>query len=171
MYKTLVRAKLRRLFAGASQGNWRPIVDGFDADFSYRFAGNTPLGGTRTTRAAMEAWWSRVLRLFPGARFTPQEIVVEGSPWNTRVMTHILFQATLPKSLGAAAVPYENEFMQLMRLRWGRITSIVTIEDTQRFVEVLPRLAEAGLTDATAPPIDDDRDVARAGSATSVVRA
>jgi ketosteroid isomerase-like protein len=166
MYKTLVRAKLNRLFAGASQGNWRPIVDGFDADFSYRFIGNTPLGGTRTTRAAMEAWWSRLLRLFPGARFTPQEIVVEGPPWNTRVMTHILIQATLPGSSAAAAAPYENEFMQLMRLRWGRITSIVTIEDTQRFVDVLPRLAEAGLSDATAAPIDDGRAGARTSSAT-----
>jgi ketosteroid isomerase-like protein len=155
MYKTIVRAKLRRLFAGASQGQWQPIVDGLADNFSYRFIGNTPLGGTRTTRAAMQAWWTRLLTLFPGAQFVPQDIVVEGPPWNTRVMTHMLFRANLPAAAGAAAVPYENEFMQLMHLRWGRITSIVTVEDTQRFVDVLPRLAKAGMKDATAAPITD----------------
>jgi ketosteroid isomerase-like protein len=154
VYKAIVRAKLRRLFADASQGNWQPIVDGFADDFSYRFIGNTPLGGTRTTRSSMDAWWTRLLTLFPGADFMPQEILVEGPPWNTRVMTHMLFRATIPGVEGEA-VPYENEVMQLMRLRWGRITSIVTIEDTQRFVDVLPQLAQAGHKDATAPPIND----------------
>jgi ketosteroid isomerase-like protein len=158
MYKAIVRAKLRRLFAGASRGHWQPIVDGFADDFSYRFVGNTPLGGTRTTRAAMQAWWTRLLSLFPAAQFLPQEILVEGPPWNTRVMTHMLFRATLPAVAGAAPVPYENEFMQLMQLRWGRITSIVTIEDTQRFVDVLPTLARAGLQGATAAAIQDEKE-------------
>jgi ketosteroid isomerase-like protein len=155
MYKMIVRAKLRRLFAGASAGNWQPIVDGFADDFSYRFVGNTPLGGTRRTRQAMQAWWTRLLHLFPGAQFLPQEIVVQGPPWNTTVMTHMLFRAHLPAVGGATPVPYENEVMQLMQLRWGRITSIVTVEDTQRFVDVLPALAKAGLSDATAAPIAD----------------
>jgi ketosteroid isomerase-like protein len=155
MYKAIVRAKLRRLFAGASRGHWQPIVDGFADDFSYRFVGNTPLGGTRTTRAAMQAWWTRLLALFPGAQFKPQEILVEGPPWNTRVMTRMLFSATVPSASGGAPVPYENEVMQLMQLRWGRITSIITIEDTQRFVDVLPQLAQAGVKDATAKPIKD----------------
>jgi ketosteroid isomerase-like protein len=158
MYKAIVRAKLRRLFAGASKGNWQPIVDGLADDFSYRFVGNTPLGGTRTTRSAMQAWWTRLLTLFPGAQFRPQEILVEGPPWNTRVMTRMLFSATLPSVNGAPPAPYENEVMQLMHLRWGRIASIVTIEDTQRFVDVLPQLARAGLAGATAGPIEDHHD-------------
>jgi ketosteroid isomerase-like protein len=155
MYKTIVRAKLRRLFAGASEGHWQPIVDGFANEFSYRFVGNTPLGGTRTSRSSMQAWWTRLLALFPGAQFNLREILVEGPPWNTRVMTHMLFQASVPGSEGQAAVPYENEVMQLMHLRWGRITSIVTIEDTQRFVDVLPLLAKAGRADAHAAAIND----------------
>jgi ketosteroid isomerase-like protein len=158
MYKTIVRARLRRLFEGASRGDWQPIVDGFAEKFSYRFAGNTPLGGTRTTKAAMQAWWTRLLRLFPGAQFLPQAIVVEGPPWNTRVMTHMVFSATVVGAAGSPATPYRNDFMQLMHLRWGRITSIVTIEDTQRFVDVLPALAAAGLADATAAPITDSSE-------------
>jgi ketosteroid isomerase-like protein len=117
--------------------------------------GDTPLGGTRTTKAAMQAWWARLLRLFPGAQFSPQQIVVEGPPWNMRVMTHMVFSAQVPGAAGAPTMPYQNEFMQLMQLRWGRITSIVTIEDTQRFVDVLPALSAAGSKEATAAPITD----------------
>ena len=155
LYKTLVRAKLRRLFAGASQGNWMPIVDGFGDSFTYRFVGDTPLGGTRTTRRAMQAWWTRLFTLFPDAQLLPQEILVEGPPWNTRVMTRMLFHATVPGPAGQSRVPYQNEVMQLMSLKWGKITSIVTIEDTQRFVDVLPLLAGAGVADATSSPIGD----------------
>ncbi len=117
MYKAIVRSTLKRLFAGASRGHFMPIIDGFAKTFSYRFVGNTPLGGTRTTRASMVAWWTRLLQLFPGAQFVPQQIVVDGPPWNTRVMTHMLFRAVVPGSNGAPATPYENEVMQLMTLK------------------------------------------------------
>jgi ketosteroid isomerase-like protein len=155
MYKMIVRAKLRRLYAGVGQGHWQPIVDSFADPFVYRFVGDTPLGGTRRTRAAMAAWWTRILTLCPGAALIPQRIVVEGWPWNTTVMTYVHFNATIPGPDGAGTVPYQNEVMQLMTLRWGRITQLLTIEDTQRFARILPNLAAAGIADATAAPIAD----------------
>ena len=51
--------------------------------------------------------------------------------------------------------PYENEFMQRFVLKWGKITSVVTLEDTQRFVDILPTMAKAGFPDATCAPITD----------------
>jgi SnoaL-like domain len=60
MYKMIVRAKLRRLYRGVAQGNWQPIVDNFADDFVYRFIGDSPLGGTRRTKAAMAQWWKRI---------------------------------------------------------------------------------------------------------------
>jgi ketosteroid isomerase-like protein len=155
MYKMIVRAKLRRLYAGVGQGNWQPIVDSFADPFVYRFVGDTPLGGTRRTKAAMAAWWTRILTLCPGAALTPQRIVVEGWPWNTTVMTYVHFNATIPGPGGTGSVPYQNEVMQLMTLRWGRITQVLTIEDTQRFARILPNLAAAGIAEATAVPIAD----------------
>jgi ketosteroid isomerase-like protein len=155
MYKAIVRSKLQRLFAGANQGNWQPIVDGFAPAFSYRFIGDSPLGGTRTTHKAMQLWWTRLFRLFPSAQFEPQVIVVNGPPWNTIVMTHIIFRATIPSAKGGKPEDYQNEFMQRLHLRWGKITSVVTIEDTQRFINVLPGLAANGIADATAPSIAD----------------
>jgi ketosteroid isomerase-like protein len=155
MYKMIVRAKLRRLYAGVATGNWQPIVDNFADDFAYTFIGDTPLGGTRRTKAAMAAWWTRILTLCPGATLTPQRILVEGWPWHTTVMTYVHFNAVIPGPGGVGRVPYQNEVMQMMTLRWGRIASVLTIEDTQRFARILPDLAAAGIADATAAPIRD----------------
>lgn len=154
IYRAIVRRQVRTLFAQANGGNWEAIVAGLAPSFTYRFIGETPLGGTRTTHAAMRRWFDRLYRLFPGSQFAPVRIVVEGPPWNTQIMTYVKIQGTAPTTAGAPA-PYENEFMQAMILRWGKITSVITLEDTQRFVEALPRLAAAGIDDATASPITD----------------
>jgi ketosteroid isomerase-like protein len=154
MYKTIVRAKVKALFAEANRGNWQAIVDNLSDTFVYRFVGDTPLGGTRTSKLAMQAWFKRIYKLVPDAKLTPQTIVVEGFPWNTKVMTYVKFNGTLPKVAGEASSAYENEVMQLMHLRWGRIHSVITIEDTKRFVDILPRLLSAGITEAGAPPIN-----------------
>jgi ketosteroid isomerase-like protein len=155
MYRSIVRQRVLGLFAKANRGNWTAIVDILSDRFSYRFAGDTPLGGTRTTKPAMRAWFERLYRLFPGAQFRPQMVVVEGPPWNTRVMTHVRIEGMAPDASGQSK-PYANEFMQLMQLRWGRITNVVTLEDTQRFVAILPALAAAGISEATAAPITDE---------------
>jgi ketosteroid isomerase-like protein len=155
MYRSIVRWRVRSLFAQANKGNWQAIVDTLSPRFIYRFIGDTPLGGTRTTKAAMQAWFERIYRLVPDAQLLPQMIVVEGAPWNTRVMTYVKFTGTLPPVSGGPGAPYENEVMQLMCLRWGRIASVISLEDTQRFVAILPQLAAAGIADATAAPITD----------------
>lgn len=103
----------------------------------------------------MEAWFQRIYKLVPDAQLHPEMIVVEGAPWNTRVMTYVKFRGTLPPVSGLPGDAYENEVMQLMHIRWGRIASVLTLEDTQRFVAILPRLAAAGIVEATATPITD----------------
>jgi hypothetical protein len=70
-------------------------------------------------------------------------------------MTYVHFNATVPGAGGVDRVPYQNEVMQLMTIRWGRITSLLTIEDTQRFARILPNLAAAGISEASAAPIAD----------------
>jgi ketosteroid isomerase-like protein len=154
IYRAIVRHQVNTLFAKANEGNWAAIVDGLAPSFIYRFVGDTPLGGTRTTDEAMRRWFERLHRLFPGLQFAPQTIVVEGPPWKTRVMTYVKISGTAPNADGGIG-PYENEFMQSLVLRWGKVTSVLTLEDTQRFVSALPLLQAAGFTDATAEPIRD----------------
>ncbi len=154
IYNAIVRRRVHQLFQQANLGNWEAIVVGLAPEFTYRFVGDTPLGGTRQTHAAMRRWFERLYRLFPGAIFAPQTVVVEGPPWRTTVMTYVLIQGTAPDGNGQLQA-YENEFMQRMVLRWGRVTSVLTLEDTQRFVDLLPSLSAIGITDADSAPITD----------------
>jgi ketosteroid isomerase-like protein len=154
IYRTIVRRQVRSLFAEANNGNWQAIIDGLAPTFTYRFVGDTPLGGTRTTHEAMQRWFARLYRLLPAAQFVPETIVVEGPPWRTTIMTYVKIRGTAPAS-DTTVRPYENEFMQRMSLKWGRITSVLTLEDTQRFVDALPAFAAAGFADATEAPIAD----------------
>jgi ketosteroid isomerase-like protein len=155
MYRTIVRRRIRSLYKEANRGNWQAIVDTLHTKFAYRFVGDTPLGGTRTSKRAMQAWFQRVYRLVPDAQFEPQTIVVEGMPWDTRIMTYVKIRGMMPSGSERTTTPYENEFMQLMQLKWGSVTSVITLEDTQKFAAVLPTLAAAGIADATAVPITD----------------
>jgi ketosteroid isomerase-like protein len=155
VYHSIVRRRVLTIFEEANRGNWQAMINGLHDTFTYRFVGDTPLGGERSTHKSMRAWWERLYRLFPGAQFYPQTIVVEGPPWSTTVMTYIKIKGMLPPVGMVGPEPYENEFTQLMQLRWGKITSVLTLEDTQRFARVLPRLADAGIAEATAAPITD----------------
>jgi ketosteroid isomerase-like protein len=155
MYHFIVKRRIRALFAEANRGNFQAIIDSLATTFVYRFIGDTPLGGTRTRPSSMKLWFERIYRLVPDAKLNPQMIVVEGPPWNTRIMTYVTFNGTLPAVGSHAGAPYENEVMQLLSLKWGRIHSVLTIEDTLRFANILPLLAKAGIADATAAPICD----------------
>jgi ketosteroid isomerase-like protein len=155
MYKTIVRQRIIGLFAKANAGNWQAIIDALSDDFTYRFIGDKPLGGTRTKKTSMQKWFQRIYILVPDAKLIPQRVVVEGPPWNTHVMTYVKFRGTLPSVDGAKDTPYENEVMQLLNLKWGKVHSVLTIEDTLRFANILPLLAQAGIAEANAAPIND----------------
>lgn len=148
MYHAIVRSKVRRVFAALNEGDIDPMIRTLAPRFHYRFAGEHCLAGERTQQDDVVAWWGRVFRLFPGALFEVRRVVVSGPPWHTEVATHVQLTAT-----SAAGEGYTNEFVQLMRLRWGRATSVFTLEDTARLERELARLAAAGIDEATAPAI------------------
>ncbi len=151
MYRLIVAARIRQIFARLSAGDWETMVRSLAPGFTYRFYGDHALGGERRTLAAMQAWWRRVFRLLPGARFEPREVLVAGWPWSTRVATDVIVRATLPDG-----TPYENAFNQFVRLRWGRVTEVRTLEDTQKLERALRDLAAKGIREAEAPPILDE---------------
>ncbi|MFN8022715.1 MAG: nuclear transport factor 2 family protein [Acidimicrobiales bacterium] len=148
MYHAIVRSKVRKVFAALSAGDTGPMLHTLAPRFHYRFAGEHCLSGERTRHADIAAWWGRVFRLFPGARFDVDEVVVSGPPWNTQVATHVQLTAR-----SAAGGDYGNEFVQLMRLRWGRATEVFTLEDTSRLERELERMTAAGIAEAGAAAI------------------
>lgn len=148
-----MRAKVRSTFESINAGDYRAMINGLAPSFEYRFHGEHALGGRRATRDAMTRWWERTLRLLPGAQFDIEDILVNGSPWSTRIAVRSLVSGTLP-----GAVSYENTVFQFMTLVWGRVTSVENIEDLQVLERALRAVADAGEREAVAAPISDAGD-------------
>ncbi|MBI2772826.1 MAG: nuclear transport factor 2 family protein [Burkholderiales bacterium] len=150
MYHAIVAHKVRAVFASISRGDAWPMIDSLAPRFVYRFEGDSPIGGVRNSRESMQLWWERMYRLFPGLSFVVRDVLVAGAPWNTRICTQLDFLMPLPDGR-----TYRNVVMQSMRMRWGRITEIHTLEDTQRCERLLRWQADMGKAEALAPPISD----------------
>jgi len=138
MYKLIVKRIVRRAFARLSEGDYEPVVKQFGPQSRFLFAGDHALGGERRGQDAVRDWFRQMLGLFPGIRIEPQDVVVNGWPWNTVVATHLFISATLPDGR-----PYRNEGMQLLRLRFGRVVEDLIFEDTLKLDAELKRRGEA----------------------------
>lgn len=150
MYTRIVRAKVRSTFAAINAGDHMPMVESLAPTFEYRFHGEHALGGRRTSKQAMLRWWERTFALLPGARFDVQDVLVAGGPWRTRVAVRCFVSGDLP-----GGERYENTVFQFMTLRWGKVTSVETVEDLQVLERALQAVADAGVAEALAPPIED----------------
>lgn len=150
MYHAIVRRKVRDVFAAAGRGDCEPMLAGLAPVFGYRFHGEHALGGDRSTVDAMRRWWQRAYRLLPGVRFDVETVLVDGWPWNTTVATLVRVRGTLPD--GSA---YDNTLMQVLRMRWARITAIESMEDPDVLRRALDVVAAGGNAEAHAEPITD----------------
>jgi ketosteroid isomerase-like protein len=119
--------------------------------FTYIFYGNSALSGERHSLAAVRQWWQRSFRLMPSATFDVLDVIVSGGPWSTSIATAVAVHATL-----ADGSSYDNVFNQFMRMKWGRVTEIRTLENTEVLQQALDRLAAAGYPEAHAAPITDE---------------
>jgi ketosteroid isomerase-like protein len=153
VYRAIVAARVRRAWRQMAAHDHEAVLAQFAPRFEYRFAGDHALGGVRHTREAQDAWFRRLFRLFPDIRFSVRDVLVAGWPWRTRVVA--LIDVAAPIDGG-----YRNEVAQTIELRWGRITRVTTLEDTQKLAAALERLGERGVEEALAAPIDDAVPVA-----------
>jgi len=150
LFRMIARRRYRRAWHAINAHDYRAILDQLAPGFRVTFQGDTSLGGTRATREAMAAWFQRLFRLLPDARFELREMAVDGPPWNTRIAGLLTIRATTP--LGE---PYENVFVQFVRLRFGRVSWYEVHEDSLRFWRLCQRLGAGGVPEALAPPITD----------------
>ena len=161
MYRMIVAAKVRAAWRELQQRNYSAVIDQFASSFEYRFVGDHALGGTRRTRASQAAWFERLFRVFPSIDFTVRDVIVSGPPWRTRAV--VLVDVRIPAERGYAPdePEWRNEVIQVVELRWGRITRITTMTDTQREIVLLERLAATGMAEAVAEPLSDSVPAAR----------
>jgi ketosteroid isomerase-like protein len=138
VYKLIVKRIVRRMFRRLSQGDYEPIVKQFGPSSRFMFAGEHALGGERRGQEEVRLWFRETLRLFPGLQIVPQDVVVNGWPWNTVIATHLAISATRTDGR-----EYRNEGMQLLRLRWGRVVEDLIFEDTLKLEAELRRFEPA----------------------------
>ena len=148
IYHWVVARQVRNAFAQISAGNWEAMVAGMAPSFTYRFYGDHALGGERRTHEALRRWWERCFRLLPGTRFEVNDVIVSGWPWNTQAATAVTVHVNV-----VDGSTYENVVHQFVRIRWGKITEVRTLEDTAVLEKTLDRLAAAGYPEAHAAPI------------------
>ena len=155
MYRLIVAAKIRAAWRQMQRHNYQAVLDQFAPDFEYRFVGDHALGGTRRTLELQAAWFDRLFRLIPDIEFTVRDVVIRGWPWRTRAVSLLDVRIPSEKGYAPGESVWINEIVQEIELRWGRITRITTMTDTQREVAYLRRLADRGITEAEAQPIED----------------
>lgn len=150
MYHFFVKKLASWAFHQLSQQNSKALLDKCSPHIHHHFAGDHALGGERHTKEAFEAWLGRLFRLFPDLQFKLDDIIVSGMPWNTRV-------AIVWKDEGHAVdgVPYVNEGVHILKLKWGKLHALYARLDTQLLEQTMNRMMNAGIEEAGAKPIED----------------
>jgi ketosteroid isomerase-like protein len=149
MYHAIVRRKVLSLFDAINRGDARPVLDGFAGQFEHIFLGQTALGGRRTSRAAITAWYARLYRLLPDIHFTVERITVSGTPWNTLAVAE-----WTETNSGTDGVRTSAQGIHAVNIAWGKMTRLHICPDTVMLERTLQRLAAKGVAEATAGMIE-----------------
>jgi ketosteroid isomerase-like protein len=147
VFASVARTKVLDSFAHLSQGDPSLALALMAPDVAYTFEGNHALGGTRVSRAGVEKWFGRLLRLLPG-KFTIRSVRVVGYPWRSTIYT--VFEDEVSPAYGPS---YRNRGVQVVQLRWGSAFQIHTYVDTAKVERALAVLAANGVEEAGADPI------------------
>ncbi len=148
MYHRIVERIVRKGFRDLNNGNYESIVKQFSPDIYFSFSGDHAMGGECHNLPQVRAWFERVFRLFPGIQFEIRKVTINGMPWDTVVINQFRIHATLRDGR-----PYQNDGLQFLRLRWGRIVEDRVFEDTYKLVTELHRMGEQGVKEALSAPI------------------
>lgn len=94
------------------------------------FLGEHPLAADLRGADALRAWLRDLFRRFPRLRFEPEESVVEGGPWSTRI-------ATRYTAVQDGQPVYRSCTFQ--RVVWGRLAEERVLPDTQMIAAAVER--------------------------------
>jgi ketosteroid isomerase-like protein len=150
MYHAFVCQKLTQALEELNKDTFEASLTGMDAQLEHKFAGTHALGGTRHSTAAVRRWFERVYRLLPDLSFKVKRIAVTGWPWDTTATAEWHSEAT-----AATGEPYVNDGVHIVRLRMGKIVSMHVYLDTKVLADVCRSMADKGVEEAAAPPIED----------------
>jgi SnoaL-like domain len=126
---TATRFMLRRNLARYKAGDPSPVFRTYADDVHFVLPGKSSRGGEFHGRAQVEPWVRRFLDV--GLQLDPNEIVVSGMPWNTRVCIRYTDHYTSPEGERV----YENRGVIFGRIAWGKLRYYEVNEDTHKVEE------------------------------------
>lgn len=150
MYHLIIKRIVRGVFESLTRGDYEATLKQMAPHLEHIFPGDHALGGVRHTPEGMRRWFERLYCIFPHLEFEIKEIVVKGWPWDT-----VAAVQWVDRAQPVDGVPYINEGVHIFRIRWGRGVGIYAYLDTQKVEVVCQRLAQMGMAEAAAPPIED----------------
>jgi ketosteroid isomerase-like protein len=150
IYRAIVERKLRHAFAALNRGDYQPVLAAFAPSAEHTFYGEHALGGSRHTPVGVQRWYARLRTLFPDLHFDLDSVIVRGWPWATVAVVEWRDQFALRDGQRRG-----NQGVHVLRLRWGRVTSLRIHCDTQRLAGILQALQAQGVADAGMAPIAD----------------
>jgi ketosteroid isomerase-like protein len=138
MYKTVVRAMVRRNVARLNAGDASPMLKMASRDVQLRFPGDNSWStmfrpavkgrAPHATHRGLEECRAFADRFAAnGIQFVLEDILVNGGPWNTRVAMRL--HSFLPSAVGDT---YNNRAIAILELRWGKLVVWEDYEDTER---------------------------------------
>lgn len=148
-YRLVLKRKILKGFDELNKGNYTYITNLFASDVVYHFEGDHCLGGTRVSRAGVEKWFERLLRLLP-SKFNIYSITISGPMWKTRAIME--FTDSVTPQYGS---PYVNNGIQVVELSFGVAKKIHTYVDTNKVCTALNVLYDNGVVEAAAPKIEE----------------
>ena len=126
MRTTITRRIVRANYARLNRREVDAVVARFAPDVHFRFGGDHPLGVDVHEREGARAWFGRLFAAIPDLRFEVEDVMVGGFPWHMHVATRYTARGT-----GRDGRRFGYAGVQLLRLRWGRVTEDLLYPDTQ----------------------------------------
>ena len=116
---------MRLLVGRLTKGDVRVLMAGFAPEAHLVFPGSSSFGGDHQGKSAIRAWLVRFAALHP--EFAVHDVGVAGPPWNMRVFFRFTDRFPVP-----GGGRYENDGMEYLRIRWGRIREQRVYLDTEK---------------------------------------
>ena len=125
MYARLIERHTRRVYAHFNAQNAEAAIERFAEDAHLIFRGKSTLAADLHGKREIATWLRNLMRL--DLRWEVHDVVVQGPPWNTRLVTR--YTARVGQCSGGVELAYEG--VQYARLRWGRVRLDDILPDTE----------------------------------------
>jgi ketosteroid isomerase-like protein len=147
MYHAVVARKTRGMFEKLNEADARPFLAAVRDDVVFTYPGKHALGGTMRGKDELGLWFERFFRFFPGIHWTITDIVVDGAPWGTTVVS----AEWAVRCVLENGHVFENEGLHMIELKNAKAAAVRVYLDTQRSAAALKSLADSGVAEAEVP--------------------